>query len=255
MRELNMGSIRSIDRAIDILQSFTFERPFLTIEEMAKLTNLPNSTVYRILCTLERRALVQYDEKLLVYKPGLRLMEFGVLTSSVLDIRQESEEILYDLHIKTKQTVLMAVQEGDGIIYIYKRENLEGLKFSSFVGQRRPFMYGVLGPILLAYSTKEQIDSILSKPLTQHTKHTITEPETVRARLEEIRQEKIHIDASETFLGVTGVGSPIFGLNQEVIAAIGVIGPSVHMDEQVDKVKKLIFEAAQTISFKMGYRT
>ena len=127
MRDVNMGSIRSIDRAIDILEAFTVEKPSLSTEELAKLTKIPHSTVYRILCTLERRGLVQFDEKTLKYKPGVRLFQFSALVSNVLDVQQEAEELLDNLHYKTGQTVLMAIRDEDQILYIYKKEKYEGL--------------------------------------------------------------------------------------------------------------------------------
>jgi IclR family KDG regulon transcriptional repressor len=254
MRDVNISSIRSVDRAIDILQAFSVERPSLTVEDFAKITGIPKSTVYRVLCTLERRGLVQFEKNLQTYKPGLRLMEFGVLSTSVLDIRQVAEEVLIDLHNKTTQTILMAVKEGDEIIYIYKRENYEGLKFSSVVGQRRPFIYGVLGPILLAYSSESQIQRVLENSVSKHTPYTVTEKGEILKRLEKIREEGFYLESNETNIGVTGLSSPVFGINGEIAAAIGVIGPMVQLDDQIDKVKPILIDAAKKISVKMGYQ-
>lgn len=253
MRDVNMGSIRSIDRAIDILQAFTVEKPLLTNEEIAKITGIPHSTVYRILCTLEKRGLLQFDEKAAVYKPGIRMFLFSTLISSVFDVRQQAEELLNELHDKTGQTVVMAVRDEDHIIYIYKKEKYEGLKFSSVVGQRRPFIYGILGPVLLAFLPEKQIEHILNKPIPQHTPFTVTDQQLILERLQKIKEEKIYIESNETHLGVTGVGVPITA-NHEVIAAIGVIGPAVLLDHKLEDIKPLILETAHKISAKMVYQ-
>lgn len=254
MRDVNMNPIRSINRAIDILQAFTIEKPNLTIEEITQTTKIPHSTVYRILCTLETRGLVQFDEKTLQYKPGLRLLEFGFLLSSVLDVSKEAEEILADLQQKTGQTVLMAAKDGEQIIYIYKKEKQEGLKFSSFVGQRRPYIYGVLGPALLAFLPEKEIERILKIPVTQHATETLRDQDVVRQRLKQIKSDRYYIESNETNLGVTGIGSPIVGLNNEAIAAIGIIGPAVEIDDQLEDFKHLIVEASSKISLKLGHR-
>lgn len=254
MRDVNMNPIRSINRAIDILQAFTIERPNLTIEEITQMTKIPHSTVYRILCTLETRGLVKFDEKSLQYKPGLRLLEFGFLLSSVLDVSKEAEDILADLQLKTGQTVLMAAKDADEILYIFKKEKQEGLKFSSFVGQRRPYIYGVLGPALLAFLPDKEIERILQLPVTEHATHTLRDPSVVRERLKQIRSDRYYIETNETNLGVTGIGSPVIGLNSEAIAAIGIIGPAVEIDDQLDGFKHLIVEASERISLKLGHR-
>jgi IclR family KDG regulon transcriptional repressor len=254
MRDVNMSPIRSIDRAVDILQAFSIQQPSLTIEQISNKAKIPKSTVYRILCTLEGRGLVQFDEKTLRYTPGLRLMEFGFLVSSVLDVRTEAEDILIDLQAKTNQTILMAVKEGDELLYIYKKEKDEGLKFSSYVGQRRPFIYGVLGPALLAFLPDKEKERILNIPIAQHTPYTITDKGVIRQRLQQIEKDGFYIESNETNIGVTGIGAPILGLNGEGIAAIGVIGPAVELDDQLEKVKPLLLEASYNISLKMGYQ-
>lgn len=254
MRDVNINSIRSIDRSIDILQAFTIKEPSLTLEELSKKTQIPKSTAYRILCTLERRGLIQFSEETTSYHLGLRLMEFSALVSSTLDVKTEAEETLKDLHLNTNQTILMAVKEGDQIIYIFKQENYEGLKFSSTVGQRQPFIYGVLGPILLAFSSASQIKRILNTPVSEHTPYTETDKDVIYKRLLKIKKDKIFIESNETNVGVTGIGAPVFGLNAEISAAIGIIGPQIQVDNQIDQFKPLLLESAQRISYKIGYK-
>lgn len=252
MRDINMSSIRSIDRAIDILQAFTIEKPSLRIEEISKITRIPNSTAYRILYTLERRGLVQFDKNLLTYKPGFRLIEFGSLIPSILELNQETEMILIDLQLKTKQTVLMAVRDGDHIFYIFRKENYEGLKFSSLVGQRRPFFYGVLGPVLLAYLPEATIENILNIPIPKHTPNTVTDKDVLRKRLQNIQTEGFYIESDETNIGVTGIGAPVFDEKKKAIAAIGVVGPSVQLvGEVLENAKVLLLEASNQISLSM----
>jgi DNA-binding IclR family transcriptional regulator len=257
MRDINMNSVRAIDRAIDVLQAFSIKKPVLTIEEISKITQIPKNTVYRILYTLERRGFIQFDQSALTYKPGLRLMGFAFLASSVITILQEAEPFLIDLHNKTKQTVLMAIKDGDQILYVYKREieHYEGLKFSSLVGQRRSFLYGVLGPVLLAYLPDQDIERILNNPIRQRTPYTVTDKNVIRKRLQKIKEERIFIESNETGLGITGVGAPVFDVNGETAAAIGVAGPSVQMDDQLEKVKLLVLETSKHISEKMGYQS
>ncbi|MEB3104005.1 IclR family transcriptional regulator [Ferviditalea candida] len=255
MRDVNMGSIRSIDRAIDILQTFSIEKPYLTVEEIAKATKIPNSTVYRILCTLERRGLVQFDEKTATYKLGLRMLEFSYHLNSVLDIKQEAKDLLTELHQKTNQTVLMAVREGDQIIYIFKKEKYEGLKFSSYVGQRRPFIYGILGPVLLAHLPDAEITRILSVPVQKHTQYTVTNEEQILVRLRKIKQDGYYIESNETTVGVTGIGAPVFDINGKVMAAIGVVGPSIQIDDQIEHIKPLLLDTSCRVSLRMGYRS
>lgn len=251
MRDVAMSSIRAIDRAIDVLQAFTFEKPALTLTEISKVTQIPKNTVYRIMYTLERRGYVQFDQHTVTYKAGLKCIEIGFLLSSVLDVLREAEEHLIDLHAKTRQTVLMAIKGDDYILYVSKKEHPEGLKFSSLVGQRRPFIYGTLGPVLLAYLPDDQIERILQTPVSRHTPYTVTDKQAILQRLLSIRKDGYYMESNETNVGVTGIGTPVFNAKGEAEAAIGIVGPSIQLDDRIEEAKQLIVEASGKISAQM----
>jgi DNA-binding IclR family transcriptional regulator len=253
MHKVNITPVRSIERAIDILQTFASEFE-LTLDEITGKTNLPRSTVYRILCTLEGKQIVQFDMKKQVYKPGLKMIELGLLLSSSLDVYQEAEDVLVDLHNRTRQTVLMAVKDGDEILYVFKKETRQGLKVSSVLGQRRPYIYGVLGPVLLAFEDDEKIERILQQPIPKRTPYTVTDINVIRERLRQIRSDYLFVEANETTKGVIGIGAPVFNAQNEAIAAIGVVGPTVQItDDRLQQIMLLLFQSAKAISKKMGY--
>lgn len=254
MRDVNISPIRSIEKAFAVLHAFTVEKPFLTLDELSEYTKIPRSTVYRILCTLEGVGAVKFDPNSSHYKLGLRLFEFMNLLSSTVNITQEAEEILINLNKSTSQTVSMAVKDETEIVYVFGKENNFGLKYSSYVGERRTYMFGVLGPVLLAYESEDQIERILSIPVPKRTPYTMTDRARIHERLNKIKEEHIFVEKDETSIGVTGIGAPIFNAKAEVIAAIGVIGPTVRLvDDELIKAKHLALEAARKISMQMGY--
>jgi DNA-binding IclR family transcriptional regulator len=185
------------------------------------------------------------------YHLGLKLVEFGLIASTHFNIQQVAEYELIEFQNKTKQSVIMAVKLEDEILYVFSKENEQGLKFSSTVGQRRPITYGLLGPILLAYSPQSQIDRVLSFPIHPQTPYTIIDKDKWYQKLENIRNEKSYIDINFTTIGVAGIGAPIFGVDQNVIAALGVMGPIVQVEDKLEEFKELISETVDKISRKM----
>jgi len=255
MRDVNMNSIRALDRSIDILEVFSLNTPILSIDEIARSAKLPKATAYRLLYTLERRGLIQYDETTLRYKLGLRLLEYGGLVISSLDLHTEAEDVLIELFQDTQQTVLMAILEGDDMVYVFRQETPEGLKVSSFVGQRREPTFGVLGHVILAYTPEDHLNFLLSKPIPQLTPRTVTDPNQLRDRLNQIRQLGLLVDIEETTMGVSGVAAPVFGLNGSFACAIGIIGPTVQLrDVSMEAGKQHVLIAASKLSSRMGYR-
>lgn len=256
MRDVNMNSVRAIERAVGILNVFTAQNPALSIDEIVTATKLPKTTAYRIMYTLELCGLIQYDTKALKYKLGLKLLEYAGVLTTFLDVRQEAEDLLIELHTRTKQTVIMAVPEKETYVYVYKHESPEGLKYSSFIGQRRLLHYGALGHVMMAYLTVNQLDQLLKNhPIPQLTPNTITDPVLVKERLEKIRNEQVFADYEETQVGGSGIGSPIFDAEGNLIAALGIICPSAQLvGDELELAKVLVVNAANQVSMRMGYK-
>ncbi|QSO54116.1 IclR family transcriptional regulator [Alicyclobacillus curvatus] len=255
MRDLNINSIRALDRAIDILEAFSMNASSLSIDEIARETKLPKATAYRLLYTMEKRGLIHYDEATLRYRLGLRLLKYGGLVTATLDLHNEAEDLLAELFALTHQTVLMAVPEGEDMVYIYRQETPEGLKVSSYVGQRRKPTFGVLGHVMLAYMPPALLNKVMSEPIPQLTPKTITHPDELLECLNLIRQQGYLIDIEQTTMGVSGVAAPVFGVNGSFLCAIGVIGPTVQLQgETMETAKRHVLSAATRISSRMGYR-
>jgi DNA-binding IclR family transcriptional regulator len=256
MRDVNMNSVRAIDRAIDILNVFSVDHPVLTIDKIISMTKLPKTTAYRILYTLELRGLIQYDQKKQTYRLGLKMLEYAGTLTTFLDVRQEAEEILIKLQTETKQTVIMAMVEQETFVYVFIRENPVGFKYSSYIGMRRPNNFGVLGQIIMAFSTEDELNRLLTKyPLTKMTSKTVTDLNVLRDRFKKITEEQVYADMEETYEGGVAVGAPVFDAEGKLIAAIAAYGPAWELNgEHLESVKLMVKDAANQISLKMGYK-
>ena len=254
MRELNIEPIRSVERAIHILNCFTFEKPVLTIDEIMEKTGLAKATTYRLLWTLERNHLIQYHATSNVYQLGTKALEYGGIVLDNLDICKETEPYLHELHEATGHSFILATQQAETVQYLLRIHSDEGLQPNNTVGRRRILHHGALGIVLLAYTEEDFIDSLLDEyPLVAHTPKTITEKTSFKDRLKLIRESGYYVDIDETFVGYTAIAVPIYGEKAKVIASIGLSGPSFKIEgERRENLIKLMKETAQHISKKMG---
>ncbi|WP_066158727.1 IclR family transcriptional regulator [Halalkalibacter krulwichiae] len=257
MRDLKISEVNSLNKAIDILEILSKEKEWVTINEIIAITKYPRPTVYRLLYTMEKRGLIRYDSASAKYNFGFKFLEYSNALLASQDILQESEFTLIEMYKKLKQTVLLATVENDSLVYIFKRERAaEGIMYTSVVGQKRDLLYGALGRVLLAYLPKEQQEKFLNDPLPQWTPHTISDKASLLQDLEKIRSEKLCVEINEATIGLGGIASPIFGLNGEIIAVLGVICPTSNLQEEsLEETKSMVKETAHTISTKMGYQS
>ena len=106
----------------------------------------------------------------------------------------------------------------------------------------------------MAYLPDEEIEAIIQdKGLPKLCTNTITEPDELAAELARIRERGYAESFEETDVGAWGVATPIRGWGGEIVAAIGVAGPSTRFtDGLVQQYVALCRQAAWQISMLLS---
>lgn len=255
MRELNVDLVRAVERAVQILNCFSFERPCLNIAEIIEKTKLAKATVYRLLWTLEQNGQIQYDQKEYTYRLGHKLLEYGGIALENLDIRREAAPYLEKLHSNIGHSIVLAVPQGTTLQYLMRLDSDEGFQPRNFVGRRRILHNGAFGIVMLSYMEEDFVHDILERySLEAITPETLVDKDRFLKRLKEIRQKGYFVDIGETFVGFTAITAPVFDRKDNAIASIGASGPSFKMEGEIrDSLVRQITETAQNISLRMGY--
>ncbi|MED4782870.1 IclR family transcriptional regulator [Brevibacillus choshinensis] len=238
-----------------ILHCFSFEQPHLSIEDIVEKTSYPKSTVYRLLVTLEKSGLIQYDTRDNLYRLGYKFLEFGGIVHENLDIKREAEPILSELHKATNYTVLLGVRQRDVIQYVLSFDSKDEFLSRSYVGRSRDLHYGALGIVLMSYMPEQEVKEVLRhSPLVKRTPYSLMDEDKLYERLKQVREQGFYVDIDETFVGFTAIAVPIFRRNGEIHDAIGIAAAGFKLEgENQAKIISLIKEAAEQISQRLGY--
>lgn len=144
----------------------------------------PKSSTYQILQTLESQGYIRHAGDSTKYSLGLKLLEFGTLAVSSLDIRTEALPLLRELSLKTNRTCHLAILDDTEAVYVAKVEPVQPFRLNSWEGKRTPLHSTAIGKVLLAWQDEEKIDEILSRiTLTRNTEKTIVDPNVLRDHL------------------------------------------------------------------------
>jgi len=244
-----------VERAIQILCCFKFGKKELTIENIMLETGLTRATVYRLLWTLEKNGMIQYDSKLHSFRLGYKLLEFGNIVFENLDIGREAESEIKTLNETIHQSVILAVRQEDHLQYILRVDSQEGFQPHTHVGSRKILHMGAIGTAMMAYLPVEQAAGIIDKyPLIQLTPYTLTDTKNYIDRLAEIRLQGYFVGVEETFVGFTTIAVPIFDAKGIVTAGLGTIVRSHKLDDEyLAEIIKQCKNTAMKISRKLGF--
>ena len=248
--------VQSLERALDILDCFSFQNRELTLSEVVDCTGLNKTTAKRLISNLTSRGYIQHDPQTKRYKLGMRLFELGGIVFSSFSLRRSAAIPMTNLQNETGATVLIGVQIDDQLVYIDKREGDGMLRISSDIGWRRPLHYGMLGMILMAHLDPEDVRRILKyQPLEPHTPYSLTDYDAFSLRLEQIRIQGYIIEKEEAVEGAFGIAAPVRDYTRQVVAALGIALPMGHANKNKDwnRIVDLVKSTGETISSDLGY--
>ena len=74
--------VQALDRALDILDCFSFQDREFSLSEIVKVTGFNKTTAKRLISNLESRGYLQQDPQTKAYQLGMRLFELGGIVFS-----------------------------------------------------------------------------------------------------------------------------------------------------------------------------
>lgn len=227
----------------------------LRASEIANQLGKNRTRVFRILKTLEQRGYCEFDEEAQAYRLGGKFVELGSQMRGELSLRKLAEPILYTLAQSTGDSVHLLTRNGNYAVPVDRYQGHHRLQVATPIGQAVPLHVGASPKILLANAPEEERERILQElTLEQFTQNTITDIDTLRQCLNDIREQGYAVDEEDYEIGVYAIGAPIYNDTGRVIAGVTITTPeSRYSPDRKEKLIAQVLEAANEISTKLGF--
>lgn len=198
-------------KAEKILSFLSLSNQAQPLHVIAKETGMTNSTVSKILTTLELIGYVRRDDATKTYTLGSTLIKYANQFLANLDLSKVAFPYLKELHGDLDETVHLSVRQGDEILYVNKLESQRPIVVTtSRIGFSKPMYASAMGKAILAELSEEELAGYLSRnELKGLTPNTITDPEALRRELALTRERGYAIDNSEEQSEVFCIGTTI----------------------------------------------
>lgn len=215
-------------RLLAVLAVFDERHRSLTLTQIAAASGLAAATAHRLVRELvEWGALVRIESG--AYVIGRRLWKLGMLAPDQSDLRDVASPFLHDIYGATLATVHLAIREGDQVLYLDRLAGHASVPAVSRIGSRLPLHATGVGKVLLAFAPPDVVHSVLGS-LTRLTPYTVTRPGQLDRELARVRREGWAQTVEEMTLGACSVAVPIRSSSGDVLAAVGVVVPSLKRD-------------------------
>ena len=192
--------IKVIDKAFQILNSFSEVRNNLSLKEIAKITSQNKSTIIRICRSLMKHNFLIKNETTGNYQLGPGAWKMAQVYNANFDIAYEIREILKNICKESRQSAGYWIRSGNEKVCLYRANNTESeLTHHLTEGTNFPLV-SATGKILLAFGDKNEKE------------------------INEINKKGFTFTSEERVGSIASVAVPIFNMKNEFEGAINVSG-------------------------------
>lgn len=219
--EEGKSTVRSVERALDILLCFTSKTDW-AMTEIAERVGLHKSTVHRMLATLEDKGFIERDRSTDRYHLGLKVWELSANLSRTDDQATIWLPEMVRLRDQLGETVSIYVRDGSERIRMQAVQSNQSVRRVAPVGVRLPLYAGASSKVLIAYADPIVQDSILTAPSWPAS----IDGRRYKQQLAEVVRQGYATSFEEREVGAAALSSPIFDRSGALAAALSVSGPA-----------------------------
>lgn len=243
-------SVRAVDRVCSILDLLQSSVEGVSLSDVALTTELPKSSAFRYLWTLESHRYVERDPATGTYQLGLGFV--GMQSRQLEVLRQRAHPVLVRLRDELGETTNLGVLDGDSTIYLDIVESKRGVRLAAGRGDRDPIHTTALGKVIAARLPEEQVRDILQRSgMPARTANSIVSVDDYLAELAKVRRLGYALDNGENEVDGRCLAVPIPGTR--LPAALSMSAPAGRFPlEAVDRIAATLQAAAAELTTSPG---
>lgn len=233
---------RAVDRAAALIDLIVRSDSPLSSAELSERADLARSTTSRLLTALERTGLLErHSDGRYVGGPLFAL--YAALHDPWPQVAQIARPVLEAVGEQCGETVHLGVARADAVVHIAQVESTYLLAARDWNQVDAPAHCSSLGKVLYAYGALP----FPPDSLERRTAQTLDRAQLL-AELDEVRRLRYAYAADELEIGLSGLAAPVEGLDDAVIAALGVSGPTARLQRERREVGELLVEQAERLT-------
>jgi DNA-binding IclR family transcriptional regulator len=234
---------QAIERAAALVATVVRADEPMGFAELADGCELAKSTASRLLTALERADLLERDSGG-NYLAGPLFWLYAARHDRWDELVRLAQPTMERLGSETRETVNLAVPRGDRVIQVGQVDSQYMLGTRDWTQIDVPPHCSALGKVLYAYGAVP----VPRGRLEQLTPHTASDGVALERQLGQVRRRGWATTVDELEIGLCGVAVPVRGGAGEVVASLGVSGPTQRLQGRVDELGRLLVDRARGLS-------
>jgi DNA-binding IclR family transcriptional regulator len=239
-------NVKTAGRTLDLFEAFAREQKPLSLSQLARAIDMPVSSCFGIVRTLEARGYLYEVKARGGFYPTKLLFEHARAIASHDPLVERFVPLLEKLRDLAGETVIMSKRLDTQAIYLEILESQHSIRYSPQIGELKPLHASASGKALLGGMTPQSRNELLARmKLVKVTPHTITTRTALEADLEQGRTRGWYLTRGENIADLMAIAVPV-SVNGETYS-IALAGPMNRMQGEAKRHAKLLTELRATV--------
>src|SRR4051794_33364570 len=244
LETMETEQLQTVRRALAVLEALAARPAGASPKELSQSLDLHLSTCYRVLNALVAAGYATHAGGL--FRVGARV---AYVHHGFLEAVQPPPGVapfIHALQLTTGETAMLNQLDGDNLMAtVTVPGNRPGAHPPGYVGQSAPAHLMAAGRVLLASLSAAQFEEYLDRH-APGSRFPITNPASLRAELEQIRQLGYGLDRGEDNANVCCVAAPLTGPSG-TFGAISIVAPCKRVRREEPALVTTVLEVARAI--------
>jgi len=225
--ERDTGVVRSVDRALSLLETISAQSKGLSLLDLARQANLPTSTTHRLLTTLQQRGFARFDAGSGRWLVGRAALGVGANYAGSRDMVALARPILERFSAACGEIINLGVIDEGKVVFLHRVDPRARKSYVPTGTATIPLHCSSIGKMLLAVLPAREVRQALSgQKFEPVTTNTVVSERALRQELETANRNGFALDDEENTLGLRCIAAPVFDEYHRPVAAISLAAPS-----------------------------
>jgi len=242
--------IRTVDSALQMFEAYAEHGKPMTLSEMSRALEIPTSTCFGLMRTLEARGYLYEVGGRKTFYPTARWLTKAREIEKHDPVYELIRPHLVKLRDTSEETVVLSKRLGDAVVYLDVVESKQTIRYTAEVGDLKSLNLTSSGKALLgAMSERERESALLRLHGASGARLTTAQRAQLKADVERFAKDGWYVGRGETSIDVMGVAVAV-RLAGDVFA-IAIAGPLGRMDPRLRSHAKQLLGLAKTLTKKV----
>jgi DNA-binding IclR family transcriptional regulator len=246
----------TVSRAVRVLRALADFNGDVGLKELAEHLELPPSTVHRLLDLLAGEGMVERDEAVPLYRPGLEFYRVAASVYNRMSPRKVALPFLREAAADNDENVYLGLVDlrAGKMVFAAAAESSHLLSYRITFNEPQSLVTGASGLAILSWLKDEDAERVIADESRAGLIKDAKARTALKGEMQRTREQGYAHSTGQRIKGAVGIFSPVFDASGNVIGSFGYTVPEMrYKNSDLPKLSKAVVRHAAALSHALGY--